>query len=302
MSRLCEVTPRAGLCNKKLTDTCTIDLLIPYNTDEQSRLSSVKTGLHVSAHTQNTIWRCLGSRSVASAHHIGANSLSFVWQAGAHDYLSEKWGNASKHSMDIWSENTPTPLPLTSNGFGSETDTRCLKDAAQMCTAEAHVTQLERALTQHELAPLTHVLSFTSESSTVFIVFHTGINNTLIFIQWTQEASLVPADMNNACDAWLGCIRGLLSTAVIRFISIFTRRIFHPHPIHVHSLHVCVFSICMCICPFSVSMLACVYISWIFVTFRQWDHSLLGGIAKQRSWCVNAVADNSMCCVRKWDV
>lgn len=38
-----------------------------------------------------------------------------------------------------------------------------------------------------------------------------------------------------------------------------------------------VYSLCVStVCPFSASMHACDYVSCVFVTSRQWDHSLLG--------------------------
>lgn len=78
----------------------------------------------------------------------------------------------------------------------------------------------------------------------------------------------------------------------------------NPLRIYVQSLHVRVF---VCASLFSSSLHVFTFSDFYsfiyFVTSRQCDHSVLEGrAAKQNSWCLNAMADNSVCCVRKWDV
>lgn len=95
------------------------------------------------------------------------------------------------------------------------------------------------------------------QSCTVFIVFQEGKRNTLSLIHGdrTQEESLVPTGMNDACEAWLGCISGVHCRDTIPqmiYFNIYKRNISccleqNPHSIHVHFLHVCVFSMCMCV-------------------------------------------------------
>lgn len=172
--------------------------------------------------------------------------LSSVWPAGAHDYLSERWGNTSKrHGYLIWDDTR------SARSFRNLHETFEKK----MCDVGTYVTQEEKALTQCELTPLTYILSFTSESSAVLIMFHAGKPKTLSLIHgwyWTQEESLIPTCMNDACDAWLGCISGLLYTAVIIYLNIYKRNVWwcweqNPHPFHVHSLHIYMLSMCMCV-------------------------------------------------------
>lgn len=186
-------------------------MLILHFGEEQSRLSPVKTGLHACAHTPNIIWPWLGSRSVTLADGLWASSLSSVWHAGAHDYLSERWGNTSKHHGYLIWDNTHSSPPLTSKGFE-----RCCTDVCCRGT-----WQWEEALTLCELTALTYCIHCPSPRVPVvkvFIVFDAGKHSTLSLIHgwdWTQEKSLVPTGMNDACDAWLGCISGLLYTAVV---------------------------------------------------------------------------------------
>ena len=76
----------------------------------------------------------LGSRSMTSAHHLGA-SIASARMAGRSTWLfirEKREHIQTQHGYLIWDCAHRSP-PLSSKRFGSGTNTKCLSDAAQMC-------------------------------------------------------------------------------------------------------------------------------------------------------------------------